>query len=45
MFGPSGGSSSLCGFTMPPEYKKQLEELKEALGEPPKDLEYGYMKD
>jgi hypothetical protein len=32
-------------LTIPPELQKKIEELKKTLGDPPKDLEYGYMKD
>jgi len=41
----NGKTRSCGGFSMPQECKEKLEELKEELGEPPADLEYGYMKD
>ena len=33
------------GFTKPKELNEALEKLKEKYGNPPKDLEWGYMKD
>ena len=30
---------------MPPEARKVVEDLKKTLGDPPKDLSYGFMKD
>lgn len=39
------GRSFVGGFTMPNECKRKLEEMKRELGEPPDDLEWGYMKD
>ena len=41
----SGDSPFVGGFTMPDECEAKLEELKKKYGEPPKDLEWGYMKD
>lgn len=41
----SDGRTLVGGFVMPDECKQKLEELKGKLGEPPKDLEWGYMKD
>lgn len=41
----SGNTDSCGGFVMPDECKARLEFLKEQFGEPPDDLEYGYMKD
>ncbi len=38
------GSGYVGGFCMPPDCKQRVEELKKILGEPPDDLEYGYMK-
>jgi len=41
-----GQGSKIGGFQMPEEAKIALEKLKISLGEePPKDLEYGYIKD
>ena len=40
-----GETSSCGGFVMPEECKLKINELKETLGEPPKDLVYEYMKD
>jgi len=39
------GSGMVGGFGMPTECKKKLEKLKKQYGEPPDDLEFGYMKD
>lgn len=39
------GRCCVGGFMMPDECKEKLEELKKKLGKPPKDLEWGYMKD
>jgi len=41
------GDTKFCGgFTMPDECTNKIEKLKEILKEePPKDLEWGYMKD
>ena len=41
----SGASASVGMFAMPAEVKQRVEELKARLGEPPSDLEWGYMKD
>lgn len=41
----SGNAESCGGFTMPYECSQHIEELKKKFGEPPEDLEYGYMKD
>ena len=40
-----GRSDCVGGFAMPQEVKEKIEELKKKLGKPPKDLEWGYMKD
>ena len=40
-----GGNAYVGGFVMPSECEKKLSELKKKLGNPPKDLEWGYMKD
>ena len=37
--------SSVGGFQMPTDLTNKINELKATLGEPPKDLEWGYMKD
>lgn len=39
------GRAYVGGFVMPPECQAKIDELKLTLGEPPKDLEWGYMKD
>jgi hypothetical protein len=39
------GRADVGGLVMPYECEKKLEELKEKYGEPPEDLEWGYMKD
>lgn len=39
------GRGSVGGFEMPVECKNAIEEKKEALGPPPKDLVFEYMKD
>jgi hypothetical protein len=41
----NGRSDCTGGFEMPPECKTKFEKLKKVLGKPPKDLEFGYMKD
>ena len=41
----SKGRTYVGGFVMPEACRKKLEKLKRALGEPPEDLEWGYMKD
>ena len=41
----SDGRADVGGFVMPEECKQKLEALKRKLGEPPYDLEWGYMKD
>lgn len=40
----SGKSSAVGGFTHPREVTEHIEKVKKRLGEPPKDLEYGYFK-
>ena len=39
------GRTDVGSFVMPQDCKNKLEELKTKLGEPPGDLEWGYMKD
>lgn len=39
------GRDDVGGFQCPPEATAALEAKKAELGEPPHDLEYGYMKD
>ena len=40
------GRGYVGGLVVPPDAQKALDELAERLGEsPPKDLEFGYMKD
>lgn len=39
------GYGYVGGFIMPPEAKDEIEKLKKEFGEPPDDLEWGYMKD
>lgn len=39
------GVGFVGGFTMPTECAAKLEQLKKKYGEPPEDLEWGYMKD
>jgi hypothetical protein len=41
----TSGTSTVGGFEMCSEAKNALESLKRRLGDPPKDLEHGYMKD
>ena len=41
----NGRSACVSGFSMPTECKAKIEELKGIIGNPPEDLEYGYMKD
>lgn len=41
----ASGSASVGGFSMPAECERRLSELKAEFGEPPADLEWGYMKD
>ncbi|OGZ06739.1 MAG: hypothetical protein A3C93_02575 [Candidatus Lloydbacteria bacterium RIFCSPHIGHO2_02_FULL_54_17] len=40
-----GGDGYVGGFVMPCECEQRLKELKREYGRPPKDLEWGYMKD
>ena len=40
-----GRSLNVGGFAVPAETTAKIEELKKTLGEPPEDLEFGYMKD
>ncbi len=39
------GQSVVGGLEMPDECRQKMEELKKTLGNPPRDLEFGYMKD
>ena len=39
------GKGFCGGFTIPPAASEAVNRLKDLYGEPPKDLEYGYMKD
>ena len=39
------GTGQVGGFVMPLECKEKIEELKKEFGDPPEDLEFGYMKD
>lgn len=39
------GSASVGGFCMPPEVEQAIKSKKETLGDPPDDLESGYIKD
>jgi hypothetical protein len=39
------GRDKVGGFQCPPDAQAAIERLKKTLGEPPSDLEYGYMKD
>jgi hypothetical protein len=39
------GKADVGGFAMGLDARKVLEELKSLYGEPPDDLEHGYMKD
>lgn len=39
------GQSDVGGFMMPEECEAIIESLKKKFGEPPDDLEWGYMKD
>jgi hypothetical protein len=41
----TGGSCDCGGFVQPQEAKDAIERLTNKLGDPPKDLEWGYMKD
>ena len=41
----SGNSEFVGGFTIPEECERKIEKLKQKLGDPPEDLEWGYMKD
>jgi len=41
----ASGRSHVGGFCMSVDCEKKLEELKKKLGDPPDDLEFGYMKD
>lgn len=41
----AGGQGLVGGFTLPEAARKLIEELRGRLGEPPDDLEFGYMKD
>ena len=41
----ASGTSYVGGFVMCPEAEEALEKLKELYGEPPADVEWGYMKD
>ena len=41
----NGRADCVGGFMMPDECQNKLKELKQKLGKPPKDLEWGYMKD
>lgn len=41
----ANGRGKVGMFAKPPEVVAKIEELKRSLGEPPDDLEYGYMKD
>lgn len=42
----SGGHvNALGGFVMPSECQNEIDQLKKLYGEPPSDLEWGYMKD
>ena len=38
-------STDVGGFSMPDECRAALEALKKKYGNPPEDLEWGYMKD
>lgn len=40
------GYTDACGgFSCPPEAKSHIDQLKKKLGDPPEDLEWGYMKE
>ena len=39
------GKALVGSFMMPEECKQKIEALKKILGDPPEDLEWGYMKD
>jgi len=39
------GRCIVGGFIMPEDCKKKIEKLKRKYGDPPEDLEWGYMKD
>ncbi len=39
------GVTEVGGFVMPREAKEHVKNMKKKLGKPPKDLEWGYMKD
>ena len=41
----NGHANAVGGFYQPKELKQKLEELKKLYGDPPDDLEWGYMKD
>jgi len=41
----TNGRSSVGCFEMPGDCKQAIEQLKKELGDPPDDLEWGYMKD
>ena len=43
-FRASGESESVGGFVEPPECRAKIIELTKRYGKPPKDLEFGYMK-
>lgn len=39
------GQDYVGGFDMPNECKRKIKKLTKRFGKPPKDLEFGYMKD
>jgi hypothetical protein len=41
----SSGRARVGGFAKPQEVDEEVKRLKKTLGEPPQDLEWGYMKD
>ncbi len=41
----NGRSDAVGGFVIPEECEKRFEEMKKQFGDPPDDLEWGYMKD
>lgn len=41
----ASGTGYVGRFNMNPECKQKLEDLKKEFGDPPDDLEWGYMKD
>lgn len=41
----ANGRGMVGGFVMPQEVETMLEHLKTKYGDPPDDLEFGYMKD